>query len=89
VHVFSRRCNDWRTTDRRPLAAPLGRIPWYCAPCVKAKDVERVQSRNVADRAKRRTLHDPLCRDCRRPLMFDYALTQTEQVFEADGGTRH
>ena len=48
-----------------------GRTPWYCKICVKTIEVERIQARNIADRAGRRADRDPLCRDCRMPLNFD------------------
>ena len=48
-----------------------GRTPWYCKICVKAIEVERIQARNIADRARRRADREPLCRDCRMPLNFD------------------
>jgi hypothetical protein len=48
-----------------------GRLPCYCKPCVKLIEVERIQARNAADRARRRAERDPLCRDCRLPLVFD------------------
>jgi len=51
--------------------AGSGRNPCYCRPCVKAKERERIQLRNVQDRAKRLMKRDPLCRSCRGPLVFN------------------
>jgi hypothetical protein len=48
-----------------------GRTPWYCRPCVQAKEVERIQLRNAQDRIKRLAKRDPLCGDCRQALEFD------------------
>ena len=50
--------------------AGAGRNPCYCRPCVKAKERERIQLRNVQDRAKRLMKRDPLCRSCRNPLVY-------------------
>jgi hypothetical protein len=48
-----------------------GRLPWYCKPCVKAIEIDRIQLRNVADLLKRRAQRNPNCRDCGQPLVFD------------------
>ena len=48
-----------------------GRLPWYCKPCVKAIEIDRIQLRNMADLLKRRAQRNPNCRDCGQPLAFD------------------
>ena len=48
-----------------------GRTPWYCTPCVQAKEVERIKIRNVQDRLRRLAKRNPLCGDCRAVLAFD------------------
>jgi hypothetical protein len=63
--------NCRRCGARVEFAREYGRGPWYCAPRVKAKEVERIHARNVQDRQKRRAERDPLCRDCRQLLVFD------------------
>ena len=63
-----RRCGG---TIKYARASVQGRTPWYCKPCVKAIEIDRIQLRNVADRLKRRAKRNPNCRDCGQPLVFD------------------
>jgi len=63
-----RRCGETFKYAREP---GQGRTPWYCKPCVKAIEIDRIQLRNVADLLKRRAQRNPNCRDCGQPLVFD------------------
>lgn len=52
-------------------ARETGRLPWYCQPCVKEKEVERIRARCEVDKAIRRESRDPDCQDCGNALVFD------------------
>ena len=65
-------------------ARETGRLPWYCQPCLKEKEVERMLARCEVDKARRREVRNPNCRDCDQPLTFDDSGDKMDMRFVCD-----
>jgi hypothetical protein len=79
-----RSCNCHRCGGTINHARDTGRLPWFCQPCVKEKEVERIQARCEVDKARRRELRNPNCRDCDQPLTFDDSRDKMDMRFVCD-----
>jgi hypothetical protein len=64
-------CHRCGGTINHARVSGSGRAPWYCRPCSKEKEVERMRARCEVDKARRRELRDPDCQECGSALVFD------------------
>ena len=76
---------DCRFCGKTNLLAPKrGRLPKFCVDCRRLHDIDRMLARCEVDKARRRELRNPNCRDCDQPLTFNDSGNKMDMRFVCD-----